>query len=65
MHQMFRVPLLPAVCFGVWGCATWWILVADRGWQYLSKFLSVPNWASAQPKYRRFLVTSKSIGRKK
>jgi hypothetical protein len=65
MHQMLRVPLLWTACFGVWGCSTWWILTAERGWQYLSKFLSVPNWASAQPKYRRFLATSKLKNKKR
>jgi hypothetical protein len=35
-----------------WGIGTWWILMGDRSWRFLSKFIAVPKWTRGFARYQ-------------
>lgn len=39
----------------IWGIATWWILSGGRSWQFLSKFMGVPQWTRGFARYQSLL----------
>jgi hypothetical protein len=35
----------------VWGVATWWVVVGERPWKFINKFVAVPDWTRGHVLY--------------
>jgi energy-coupling factor transporter transmembrane protein EcfT len=40
----------------VWGVATWWVVVGERPWKFINKFVAVPDWTRGYVLYTACLL---------
>ncbi len=47
------IPIFLLVTF--WCVATWWVVVGEKVWKYINKFVPVPNWKRGFLRYQPLL----------